>query len=134
MAKTKTTQNTKNTPTRTVSLRVTDAERNELERAAGSTALSAFIHARLFGAPLPKRRTRGKAPVRDHRHLAQILGMLGRSGLPAHVGEMAELARSGSLPVDAETETALRRACADIQVMRTTLIAALGLNTGDKPQ
>ena len=59
--------------------------------------------------------------------LGQLLGELGRSGVPECLNELWGAARLGSLPVTPETEEALREACAAVKQMRHSLIRALGL-------
>lgn len=109
------------------SLRLTIEERAQLERDAVGLSLGAYIRSRLFDESLPKRRTRGKNPVKDHQELAKILAELGRSRLANNVNQLAKAANSGSLEVTPDTEQALKHACSDIQWMRHVLMTALGL-------
>jgi len=108
------------------SLRLTFEERTALEKAAAGMTLSAYVRARLFGEDTPPRRTRGKAPVKDHRVLAQVLGALGASRLSSNLNQLARAANVGALPVTEETEQELKEACAAIQEMRAQLLTALG--------
>ena len=108
-----------------LSLRLSPDERNRLERDAQGIALGAYIKAKVFGEP--EKRVRRHESVRDQRTIAQLLARLGASGLAAHMRELADAARSGSLACDDETTALLRTACADIQSMRSMLVAALGL-------
>jgi len=48
------------------SLRFTFEERAQLEKDAAGMSLGAYIRSRIFDENLPKRRTRGKHPVKDH--------------------------------------------------------------------
>ncbi|MGD1955727.1 MAG: hypothetical protein ACFBZ9_10940 [Sphingomonadales bacterium] len=137
-----------------VSLRLTFTEKKQLKEMAGRQSVNAYIKARLFDPDAPIRQARGLNPVKDQQALAQVLGMLGSSGLPKHMAEMAEAAKVGALPVDDDTQKSLRQACDDIRIMRRFLLAALGIqetatqpvtescrsafsraktNTGDKP-
>ena len=65
--------------------------------------------------------------------MGQVLGHIGKSGLAPNVEELAKACRSGSLPVTPDTETALRRASADIQSIKMMLMRALGVGTGTRP-
>ena len=92
---------------------------------------SACIVAGKSPMPRPPPRTRGKAPVRDHILLSQLMALLGQSRLSSNVNQLAKAANSGSLPVTPETESDLRHACRDIAEIRRMLMQALGLDAGD---
>lgn len=109
------------------SLRLTPEERAQLEKDASGTSLGAYIRSRLFDTSLPKRRTRGKHPVKDHQELAKVLGELGHSRLANNLNQLARAANSGSLEVSPDTEKSLLNACGDIRWMRHVLMSALGL-------
>lgn len=108
------------------SIRFTFEERAKLESAAGGMPLGAYIRQKLFdGDPAP-RRTRGRAPVRDHAELARVLGALGASRLSSNLNQIAKAANLGALPVTPELEDDLRDACQSIRSMRSDLMRALG--------
>ncbi|MEE9355053.1 MAG: hypothetical protein V3U75_05630 [Methylococcaceae bacterium] len=115
------------------SLRLSLEERKRLEQYAAGLSLGEYIRQRIFtqghqgDESLPKRRTRGKHPVKDHKILSQLLGELGRSRLASNMNQIAKALNIGSLELTPETETALLEACADIYEMRNMLIKALGL-------
>ncbi len=109
------------------SLRLSLEERKRLEQYAAGLSLREYIRQRIFDESLPKRRTRGKHPVKDHKVLSQLLGELGRSRLASNMNQIAKALNIGSLELTPETETALLEACADIYEMRNMLIKALGL-------
>lgn len=109
------------------SLRLSVEERARLDRDAAGVSLSAYIKDRLFGADAPRRITRGKAPVKDHQALGRLLGQLGSSKLANNLNQLAKAANTGSLPVTPDTELALHQACAEIAVMRSMLMRALGM-------
>ncbi len=109
------------------SLRFTCEERAQLERDAAGMSLGAYIRSRIFDDTLPKRRTRGKHPVKDHEELAKVLGELGRSRLANNLNQLAKATNSGSLEVSPDTERAIKDGCADIRWMRQVLMSALGL-------
>tara|TARA_E500000318_G_scaffold96986_1_gene97602 strand:+ start:149 stop:601 length:453 start_codon:yes stop_codon:yes gene_type:complete len=110
-----------------LSIRLNLDERSRLERDAAGLSLSAYIKDRIFDADAPPRRTRGKAPVKDHRILGQLLAKLGASRLASNINQMAKAAHLGTLPVGTDTEAALQRACVDIAVMRCLLMQGLGM-------
>ena len=114
------------------SLRLTRAERQELEAQAGSMSLGAYIRSRLLdGAAVP--RCRSRKPIKDDEALAQLLGELGRARLANNLNQLAKAANTGSLPVTPETIKAILTACKDVQLMRTCLLAALGFRREDLP-
>lgn len=110
-----------------LSLRLSFEEKQQLVSNAGRQSVSAYIKARLFDEDAPKRQARGLNPVKDHEALAQVLGLLGASGLSKNLGDLAEAARLGALAEDDDTRAAIRRACDDIRIMRRFLLAALGI-------
>ncbi|MFY9351141.1 MAG: hypothetical protein WBL20_04840 [Sphingobium sp.] len=114
-----------------LSLRLSRHERARLDRDAAGMSLGAYIKWRLFDPDRPPPRTRGKAPVRDHILLSQLMALLGQSRLSSNVNQLAKAANSGSLPVTPETESDLRHACRDIAEIRRMLMQALGLDAGD---
>jgi hypothetical protein len=122
------TDNTKRPPP--FSLRLTQEERQQLERRAAGTSLGAYIRACLFGEneanPAFKRRTRSKFPVKDHKALAHVLSQLGASRLASNLNQLAKAVNTGSLPVSPETERDLQAACRDIRAIKDMLMRALG--------
>jgi hypothetical protein len=56
-----------------------------MARAAGGMPLGEYIRQKLFESDLPPRRTRGRAPVKDHAELARVLGALGASRLSSNL-------------------------------------------------
>ena len=109
------------------SLRLTFEERAQLERDAAGMSLGAYIRSRIFDKDLPKRRTRGKHPVKDHQELGKLLGELGRSRIANNLNQLAKAVHTGSLEVSPDTEQAIQDASTDIHWMRRTLISALGM-------
>ncbi|MEX2495601.1 MAG: hypothetical protein WD448_05895 [Woeseia sp.] len=107
------------------SLRLTQEERQQLDKQAGDVPLSVYIRSRLFDASAASKRDR--QPASDHKTLAQILGQLGQSGLASNIADLAHAARSGSVPLDPETQKALRAALADIREIKSQLMGALGI-------
>lgn len=109
------------------SLRLTFEQRARLETDAVGMSLSAYVIHRLFDSVSPPPRRRGKAPVKDHQALAQVLGLLGQSRLSSNLNQLARSANTGSLPVTPDTESALQSAAAEVQEIRRLLIEALNL-------
>lgn len=110
------------------SIRLSQAERAQLEREAKDVPLGAYIKAKaLEGAPLRVRRR--SSAVEDSTALARTLALLGQSRLSSNLNQLAHAANTGSLPITPETEAFLRRALSDVQAMRCLLITALGLKT-----
>ncbi|MBL27283.1 MAG: hypothetical protein CMM50_07020 [Rhodospirillaceae bacterium] len=109
------------------SLRLSEAERARLEQAAAGLPLGTYIRSRIFDSKTNPHRTRGKAPVQDHKALAQLLGMLGSSRLSDSMNELAGAARVGALPLDPDTVASLQNACADVARMKRLLMDALGI-------
>jgi len=110
-----------------VSLRLTFEEKARLHADAAGMPVSEYMRWRLFDPNNPPPRQRGKNPVKDHKALAQALGLLGQSRLSSNLNQLARSANTGSLPVTPETEAALLSAVADIQELRRLLIEALNL-------
>lgn len=114
------------------SLRLSFEERRQLEQDSGRQSISAYIKSRLFDPDKPVKQARGLNPVKDHQALSQALGLLGSSGLAQRLGELAKAAGIGALPVDDDTEKAIRRACDDVRIIRRFLLAALGIRDPDR--
>ncbi|MCA0851344.1 hypothetical protein [Salipiger thiooxidans] len=108
------------------SLRLNAKERQTLETAAAGMPLGSYIKARLFDGELSPRRTRGRAPVKDHAALAQVLGMIGNMRLASNLNQLAKSANIGTLPLTPEVEEELATACAAVIAMRAELMRALG--------
>ena len=95
------------------SIRLTDAERKQLEREAGSKPLAVYVRSKLFSNDKPT--------------LARLLASLGASDLSRSMRDIAASARNGSFEETPETLLSLEAACAAIEDMRTILLRALGL-------
>ena len=87
------------------SLRLTPEERVQLEKDAAGMSLGAYIRSRLFDSTVPKRRTRNKFPVKDHKELAKVLSELGRSQLANNLNQLARAVNRGTLDVTPENGT-----------------------------
>ncbi len=118
---------TKPQPTHTISLRVTDEEKQRLARDSAGMSRSAYMRERLFGADAKPRKTRGKFPVKDFEALGRVLGLLGRTNLSDDLSQLDWAIEQGVVKIDAPTALAIKMACVDIAAMRADLIIALGL-------
>lgn len=111
------------------SLRLTFDERARLEELAGDQPLGTYIKRKIFdGKGLEKKRARSRLrkPIKDDASLARLLGMLGGSRIANNLNQLARAANIGALPVLPDTEHDIRKACADIALMRRELLRALG--------
>ena len=113
------------------SLRLTERERDILRERAGDISVSAYIRYKLFGDEVSSRKTRRK-PSADHAILSQLLGALGRSRLSSNLNQIAKAANQGTLPVTPDLVAELREACADVRLMRHSLIKGLGIKPEDE--
>jgi len=95
-------------------------------------SVSAYVRNCLFGQNASPRKVRLRAPVKDSRALAQVLGLLGKTHFANNLNQIAREANCGSLLMDEQTESDIKLACAHIAWMRLKLIEALGLKNGDK--
>ncbi|MFT6660679.1 MAG: hypothetical protein ACJA0K_000656 [Maricaulis maris] len=104
-----------------LSLRLSADERTRLERMADGQPLGGFIKARLFG----ERRKSAVQPSREE--IARALALLGQGGVGPAIRSMAKAAEQGALPLDPEAQASIRAACADIAVIKSLLMKALGI-------
>ncbi|WP_203560992.1 hypothetical protein [Jiella pacifica] len=111
------------------SIRLSEEERAQLAREAGGEPLGTYIRVKVLDGSGQRKRRTGQ-PIEDRKALARLLGLLGKSELGAHLAELASAARSGSLPVDPETQTQLQETLADVRELRRLLMEALGLQMG----
>lgn len=115
-----------------VSLRLTVEESKRLERDAAGLSKSAYVREKLFGKHVAPRQTRNKFPVKDHKLLSACLARLGQSHLPNNFNQMAKLAHMGALPLSAETEAEIVRACRYVAEIRSAIFTALGLREAER--
>ena len=111
-----------------VSLRMTFAQKAQLERDAAGMSLSAYIKWRLFNPDQPPPRLRGKFPVKDHQALTKLLGLFGQSRIANNLNQLARSANTGSLPIGEETEREIHQAAAEVAEIRRLLLEALSLD------
>ncbi|MEM0928035.1 MAG: hypothetical protein AAGI89_01965 [Pseudomonadota bacterium] len=111
------------------SLRLSDAEKAHLSRAAGpSRSMASYARAKLFGDDCDSKPVRiARSPSVDRALLAQALGRLGASNLSRDFAALAGAASSGALETTPELQAKLAAACDDLKAMRDELTGALGL-------
>ncbi|MEM9232412.1 MAG: hypothetical protein AAGB10_22720 [Pseudomonadota bacterium] len=115
------------------SIRLTDEERERIERDAGALSIAAYIRMKLFcdehsGRPARRSRTKKQhSPSAELAMISNMLGALGSSELAASMSRISKAADIGALPVTPELETEIAAACSDIRQMREALISALGV-------
>ena len=118
------------------SLRLTFEERARLEELAGNEPLGSYIKRKVFygkGAGTKRARSRKHRPIKDEQRLAQVLAMLGQSRIANNLNQLAKAANLGTLPMMPDTERDIRRACADVALMRRELLRALGHRSDVEP-
>lgn len=108
------------------SIRFTEEERARLEYDAEGMAIGEYIKWRVFHESNPRRKVRNRRPIKDHVILARAIAMLGRSQLTQNMQVLADMARSGSLPVSNQTKAQIFQATEDIKAMRQMLVEAVG--------
>lgn len=118
------------------SLRLTFEERARLEELAGDEPLGSYIRKQIFdsdGRGPRRQRRKSRRPVQDEQKLAKVLAMLGQSRIANNLNQLARSANLGTLPMMPDTERDIRRACADVALMRRELLRALGHRTDLEP-
>lgn len=108
-----------------LSIRLSGAERSFLTAWAGQQPLSTYVKSVLFGSE-------GRAVYRpdiDRQAVAQVLAMLGKSGLADSLARLARQAEAGTLYCDASLHAQLCNACSDVAALRALLMRALGKDT-----
>lgn len=118
------------------SIRFTESERARLEADAGTKPLAAHIRAKLFDGAQDFSRSRprrkARTPQVDHAALARALAALGASRIASNLNQLAKAANMGTLPLTPEVLEELLAIIADIRVLRSDLIAAMGLIDEDE--
>lgn len=107
------------------SLRLSEAERAELERRAGSRYLGDYIRGQLFGDKA--RASKRRAPRQTDIAYAQALASIGQSEIPANLRSMAASARIGALPLTPDLIETIETTCRKIQTACDGLIVKLGV-------
>ena len=113
-----------------LTLRLTDEEMQsvKLEAQRHGLNVSAYVRAKVFGTS----GVRKNMPAPDRVALGRVLGLLGQSDIAGSLKTLAYEARCGSLLLDEETQAKVETACAQVRVMRDSLIGAIGLREGSR--
>lgn len=116
------------TKTQPFSVRLTPEERSRLERQAGNQPLGEYIRTHLLEQDSGRKTSkRGQFLIKDHQALAKVLALLGKSHYGSSMAKLADAARIGSLPITEETEAQLRRACGNINAIKSLIMKALAI-------
>lgn len=108
-----------------ISVRFTADEKAKIKRDAAGQPLSAYIRECVLRSGTS---ANSFTSSRDRKpELARVLAALGRSNLARDFESLSFAVRDGTVHLSAESEMALRQACADIAEMRRDLLKALGL-------
>lgn len=113
------------------SLRLSTAERIQLEQLADGKPLGAYIRDRLLGDKAQKRQTLRKPQVNEQQ-IAAVMAMLGGSRMPSNLNQLAKHANMGTLDVSRDVELELQDACKAVYAMRDALLIALGMRPVDQ--
>ncbi len=109
-----------------LTLRLTPAERAELEALAAGMTLSAYARVCLFAEDARKRAKRANDPVANKKAIAEALALLGQSRIASNLNQLAYHANVGAFIEDAETKAQIGEANAHLLEIRTLLMSALG--------
>jgi len=113
------------------SIRLTPAEKAELERRSGERAIGVYARERLLGREERDyrrlRAKRTKAPSADKTALAQILGLLGKSERERSLKGIGDAARIGALLLTSDVLERIEQACRDTAEVKLMLMKALGI-------
>lgn len=118
-----------------ISLRLSAEEKTQLETAAKGQTISAYIRSRLFH-PILESQDCGRdasrlSPRARQTLLARMLAELGRQGFAKSLGDIAEAARAGVLPLSPDVLETVDVACRHIRDLRKHLMIALGSKRED---
>lgn len=83
-----------------LTLRLTKAELDELEKLATGMTLCAYIRACLFAKEEKRRKRRPKSAIVDKRAAAEALALLGHSQIAHNLNHLAQAARIGALVIE----------------------------------
>jgi len=108
-----------------LSLRLSDAERQQLAAQAGSMSLGGYIKSVVFADEAAKYRKTPNPPVAEQQLLAEVLARLGESRTANNLNQIAKHLNQGALVVDDELEADLKKAVAEVVWLRTTILQAL---------
>lgn len=104
------------------SLRLSEAERDELITKADGLPLGTYIKSRLFDGS----QYRSSARKVDREVIGRVLGILGQSRISQNLNQIAKAAHMGALPVTPELLEELDQTCDELKAMRQDIMVALG--------
>jgi len=107
-----------------VSVRLSAAEKAQLEREAAGESVSGYVRDRLFGV---SKRAKASYSIADQQALARVLRALAESNLALDLEAICQAAEEEDLPVEPILSAKLQEACDDVAAMRRDLVKALGL-------
>ena len=111
---------------KTIGIRLSEAEREELERQAGSMPLGTYIKSELLTSSAASKKRGARRPVADQAKLAQLLGLIGQSDVGVRLKLLSDAVENGSLIVDEEVSDVILSACLEVHAMHSLLLRALG--------
>lgn len=110
-----------------ITLRLTESERERLEKLAAGMTLSAYIRACLFAGDQEKRRkSRSGSIVADKRAIAEALALLGHSRIANNLNQLAYQTNIGALVIEERERAKIDEAYRHVLALRKMLVAALG--------
>ncbi|MGE0280736.1 MAG: plasmid mobilization relaxosome protein MobC [Rhizobiaceae bacterium] len=109
-----------------VTLRLTEAERQQLEDMAAGMTLSTYIRACLFAKEERRRKRRPKSTVADKKAIAEALALLGQSRIANNLNQLAYQANIGALAIEDRERAKIEEAYGYVLSMRALLVSALG--------
>ncbi len=113
-------------PKHPFSLRLTDEERQYLQRKAGNKPLGTYIRSQLLEGTETRRKA-VRTPSTDFALLGQVLGALGKSELASCLCILIAATEQERVRLDTQEHAALLALQTDVSEMRRMLISALGL-------
>lgn len=109
-----------------VTLRLTEAERAQLEDMAAGRTLSSYIRSRLFKKQEKRRKRRSGSVVADKKAIAEALALLGQLRMANNLNQLAHQANIGALVIEDRERSKIDEAYSYILSLRGLLVAALG--------
>jgi hypothetical protein len=113
------------------SIRLTEEERRDLTKRAGSQPLATYLRDQLLARPAQTPRQRQRAKVKDDESIARVLAALGQSHIANNLNQLAKAANVGILTITRETEQDIVEACKAVVAMRNDLMFALGTSADE---
>ena len=109
-----------------LSIRVSDEEREILQRKAGKRPIGAYVREKALGDEQAPRRKSQAKPSIDYAMLGQVLGKLGQSEQVSVLFLLLAAVENERVTMRKEDSAALHKACADMREVRAMVMGALG--------